>query len=72
MLGYYVRVRDVPFPVPIVEGLLLSPLVFNFLLATFLFLLLSSVHRLLRGGILKGLVFAALGITLFWALQKGF
>lgn len=71
-LGYYVHVRDVPFEVPLVQGLFLSPLVFAFLLATFLFLLLSSIHHFLKGGALKGLLFAGVGIGAFWMLRKNF
>ena len=64
-LGSYQYTRPVPFSVPLVEGLLLSPLVQSFTLATFLFLLLGSVHRRIGGGTLRAVLLTVLGAALF-------
>ena len=64
-LGFYQYTRPLPFRIPIVEGLFLSPLVRSFALAAFLFLLLSSVHRATGGRKARGLGFAILGIAVF-------
>jgi hypothetical protein len=44
-LGSYQWTRNLPFRIPLVEGLLLSPLVLSFTLATFLFLMFTEIHK---------------------------
>jgi hypothetical protein len=65
LLGSYQYTKHLPFEVPFIEGLFLSPLVLEFAFATFLFLLLSTLHRWTGGGVWKGLIVAAAGILLF-------
>lgn len=52
-----------PFDVPFLRDLFSSVIILQFTGAAFLFLFLTSVHRLLRGGILKGMVLTGVGIT---------
>jgi hypothetical protein len=61
LVGSYQFTKDLPFEIPFLEGLFLSPLVLKFAFGTFLFLLLSSVHRALGRGIWKGVF-----LTLVW------
>ena len=68
LLGSYQFTKHLPFQIPFLEGLFLSPLVLNFAFGTFLFLLLSSIHRLLGRGLWKGLLLTAVWVivmTLF-------
>ncbi len=64
-LGAYQTSRALPFEIPLVDGLLLSPLLLQVAFAAYLFLLLSSVHRMLRGGGLFGALLTSLGIVAF-------
>ncbi|GEM_PF-434609 len=61
-LGYYSHVRTLPWNIPFVEAFYLSPLIFTFVVAIFLFLMLTSLKRALGGGIFTGFVFTILGI----------
>ncbi|MFA5799452.1 MAG: hypothetical protein WC840_00660 [Candidatus Peribacteraceae bacterium] len=61
-LGYYSHVRTLPWNVPFVEAFYLSPLIFTFVVAIFLFLMLTSLKRALGGGIFTGFIFTILGI----------
>lgn len=61
-LGYYSHVRTLPWNIPFVEAFYLSPLIFTFVVAIFLFLILTSLKRALGGGIFTGFVFTILGI----------
>jgi hypothetical protein len=63
LIGSYQYTKRLPFEIPFLEGLFLSPLVLKFAFGTFLFLLLSSVHRILGRGIGKGIV-----LTVVWAI----
>jgi hypothetical protein len=51
--------------IPFVQGLFESPLVLRFAFGTFLFLLLTSVHRWAGRGIMKAIGLAIVGIALF-------
>ncbi|MBM3227649.1 hypothetical protein FJZ27_02160 [Candidatus Peribacteria bacterium] len=64
-LGWYVRSRPLPFAIPYVEALLLSPLVLSFTLAAFLFLILQSAHNTWGKGPLKGCFLGVCGLALF-------
>lgn len=64
-LGSYQHVRPLPFRIPFVEGLFLSPLVFSFSLAAYLFLLLTGIWKGLGRGIIKGFLALVLGIAAF-------
>lgn len=68
LLGSYQYTKRLPFEVPFVESLFMSPLVLNFAFGTFLFLMLSSVHCALGRGLWKGLLLAVVWaglVTLF-------
>ncbi len=71
-LGYYAHVRYLGYSIPFVAGLFESPLVFGFLLATFLFLLMTSILRALKGGVVLGSAFAAIGIGIFFLVKLQF
>jgi len=64
-LGYYQSTRNLPFEVPYLMGIYTSPLVLSFTLASFLFLLVTSLHRLVGRGVFAGIFFGLLGIALF-------
>jgi len=65
-LGYYQNTRDLPFRIPFVEGLFLSPLVLSFTLVVFIFLTLKSVKRIIGKGILSSFFLLCIGITVFF------
>lgn len=64
-LGSYQHFRRLPFTVPYVEGLFLSPLVLSFTLGAFLFLLLTGIWKAISRGILSGCILTILGIAVF-------
>ncbi|MDD5041494.1 MAG: hypothetical protein PHX87_06400 [Candidatus Peribacteraceae bacterium] len=64
-LGNYQHTRPLPFRIPFVEGLFLSPLVFSFTLGAYLFLLLSGIWKASGKGLLKGFFMTAIGVTGF-------
>ncbi len=64
-LGSYQYMRTLPFQIPYLEELFFSPLILNFSLAAFLFLLLSGLHRLLGRGYLLATIFILGGVGLF-------
>lgn len=55
-----------PWVPEFVQTLFASPLTLYFACATYLFLLLGTVHRLLGGGVLKGIACTAAGGGLLW------
>ncbi len=55
LLGSLQRSGRLPADIPFLEGLFTSPIVLRFTFGTFLFLLLTSIHRWMDGGVLKGL-----------------
>lgn len=69
VLSYYQLNRNLSFEIPYINGILYSPLVFSFTFASFLFLLCTSIHRLLGRGLLKGLILLLLGIIAFILLR---
>lgn len=64
--GFYQSSKDLPFRIPYVESLFLSPLVLSFTLVAFLFLLLSELHKKRGGGRKLGWIFVIIGIAVFW------
>jgi len=64
-LGSYQHARPLPFRMPFVEGLFLSPLVLSFTLAAYLFLLLSGIWKTAGKGIFKGLIVTCIGVAGF-------
>ncbi|PIR53233.1 hypothetical protein COU76_02340 [Candidatus Peregrinibacteria bacterium CG10_big_fil_rev_8_21_14_0_10_49_10] len=67
ILGSYQHIRSLPFRIPYVEALLppFSPIVLTFTLATFLFLLCTSVQRTVGKGKLTGVACSILGVGIF-------
>lgn len=65
LLGSFRASGRMPFDIPFLEALFVSPLVLRFSFATFLFLLLTSVHRRAGRGTGKGIVLAVAGIVIF-------
>jgi hypothetical protein len=63
--GSYQWMRELPVTIPFIEGLFLSPLVLRLTFGTFLFLLLSTVHKALGGGIGRGIIVTIVGVFLF-------
>ena len=64
-IGYYTHVRAMPWDIPFVEAFFVSPLIFSFIVAIFLFLFLGSIHQLIKGKILSGSLLTILGVILF-------
>lgn len=69
--GYYSYVRVSPVDLPAAQGFLFSPLIFSFILIIFLYLLMTTIQRALRGQMLLGSALAVIGIALFFVLQIG-
>ena len=65
LLGSYQTTKQLPFEIPFVQGLFLSPLVLSFAFGTYLFLLLTSIHRSLGRSLGRAVVLTMLGISLF-------
>ena len=64
-IGTYQRLHPLPVRIEFFEKIAGSGLLLNLALATFLFLLLSSVHRRLQGEILSGVALTVIGMGLF-------
>jgi hypothetical protein len=64
-LGYYAHVRTMPWSIPFVEAFFLSPLIFSFTVAIFLFLLLTSIHRAIHGKLISGALLTIVGVAAF-------
>jgi hypothetical protein len=64
-VGWYEHSRTLPFEIPYVEALILSPLVFSFTFAAFLFLIGHSLYRAAGGGLWKGMLVSSVGIGVF-------
>jgi len=64
-LGSYQGSRSLPFALPYVDGLFLSPLVLSFTLATFLFLLFTDIWKLFGSGWKSGLLLTCAAVACF-------
>jgi len=64
-LGSYQHFRALPFQIPYLEGLFLSPLVLSFTLAAFLFLLVTGFWKLTGKGIILGMFYSIVGVAAF-------
>lgn len=64
-IGYYTHVRVLPSAIPFVEAFYLSPLIFSFTLAVFIFLLATTIYTSKRGSVLVGVVLSIIGATSF-------
>lgn len=65
LLGDFQMSGGISKDVPYIEALFTSSLVLRFTVATFLFLLCTSLHKWLKGGIGKGITLTAIGVFLF-------
>ncbi|MDD5075126.1 MAG: hypothetical protein PHO54_04590 [Candidatus Peribacteraceae bacterium] len=65
VLGSYQSSRSLPFRIPYLDGLFLSPLVLSFTLAAFLFLLMTGIWKLLGRGWIMGFLVTILGAAAF-------
>lgn len=63
LAGYQVT-RSLPFRFPLLDDVLSSTLVAQISMGLFLFLLLTSLHRALRGGVLLGITLTFFGVIL--------
>ncbi len=64
LLGSLQRNDKLPSDIPFLEGLFTSSVVLRFTFGTFLFLLLTSIHRVLGGGVIKGFLLSTLFVAL--------
>lgn len=69
-VGYYATVRKLPWDIPFVQAFFVSPLIFSFTVAIFLFLMLSEIHRILKGRLILGCTFALLGAGCFFLIRS--
>ncbi len=65
LLGDLMMQQKLPVYIPYLEALFVSDLVLRFTLATFLFLLLSTVHKAMGKGVGKGIILTIVGVALF-------
>jgi len=65
LLGSYQLTGRISYDVPFLQALFESSLVLRFSFATFLFLLLTDLHRWLRGNVLFGLGLGVTGVVIF-------
>lgn len=68
-LGYYAHVRSLSWDLPFVEAFYLSPLIFSFTVAIFLFLVLGAIHRAHQGRWISRIVLGLLGIGAFLGVR---
>jgi hypothetical protein len=66
VVGGYQAMKKLPVSFPIVDQLITSPFVLIVSLGAFLYLMLSAIHRLLKGGALLGLSFFVIGLVAVW------
>ncbi len=64
-LGYYTNKRALAWNLPFVEAFFLSPLIFSFIVAIFLFLFLGSIHRAIHGHWMSRIILGFFGIGAF-------
>lgn len=64
-IGSYQSMRSLPFRIGFIDDLYHSSLIFPFALASFLFLLMTTLHRLWGRGMLKGIALWVVGIVVF-------
>ncbi len=69
-VGYYATVRALPWDIPFVQAIYVSPLIFSFTVAIFLFLFLSEVHRHFKGRLILGTILTLLGAGLFVLIRS--
>ena len=65
VVGGYQALRSLPVESPLIQEWAESPLILHAAFLAFLYLLLSSVHRMLGRGLWKGLLLLLIGFFLF-------
>lgn len=65
ILGQYQLTKPLPFQIPYVLAFLYSPLILSFTLAAFLYLLITSIHKQIKGGFWSGVLLSILAIGAF-------
>ena len=65
LFGSLQALKQLPFEIPFIEGLFLSPLILRLTFATYLFLLLTSIHKALGKGTGKGVLLTLVGVGLY-------
>ena len=70
-VGGYQQLRQFPFRLSILDEWTASPMILSVTLVTFLFLLLSSVHRVMGRGFWKGLALAVMGFGVMVGFRIG-
>lgn len=65
LLGDFQLQNRIPEDLPYLGALFVSPIVLRFTFGTFLFLLLTAVHKLIGGGIGKGIGLTIVGVAVF-------
>lgn len=63
--GSFQHSRSLPYEIPYLEGLFLSPLVLSFTFGAFLFLMATGIWKILGKGWLLGIVLMMLGVAAF-------
>ncbi len=63
-LGSYQALRSLPLRLSLLDDFLSSSLLAEISLAVFLFLLLTSLHKTIKGGAILGILFCAIGVIL--------
>ncbi len=71
-LGYYVNQRNLPYDIPFVQAFFISPLIFSFTVAIFLFLLTTTIIRIFKANIVTSIVIAMLAISAFVVTRISF
>ncbi len=62
-IGDYANVGAMPWDIPFVQAFFVSPLIFSFIVAIFLFLLLGAVQKAMHGRMISGIALSVLGIA---------
>jgi hypothetical protein len=65
MLGHLMTENKLPIYIPYLRALFESDLVLRFTFGTFLFLLLTTLHKLIGGGVGKGIAVTVVGVAVF-------
>jgi hypothetical protein len=67
--GYYAMERALPWDIPFVQAFYVSPLIFSFIVAMFLFLMLSFGSRIIKAGAVLNIALSLTGMVIFVAVR---
>ncbi len=68
-IGNYQLLRHLPFHSSLIDDWIKSPLILNVEVTTFVFMMLSSVHRAMGRGLWRGLVLIVFGFAILVAFR---